>query len=394
MTYARHTAPESPKGRDSTVKTSPHSHGRPGENVYPTTTDFSPDDGHPGVELGALVRMHRRRLGLSQEALAERGNLSVRTITDLERGRVRRPHRYTVAVLADSFALHGPDRAAFEDAARLGYAAPVAPRSGGRLGSGRERHADPLPRELPRAPVPFVGREDEMTELSRLESCTPPGGAGPVSVITGLPGVGKTALAIRFAHDVSRRYDEGQFYINLHGSDPSRPPLTAGEVLGRLLRATGFGDEIPGELDERAALFRSATAGRRIFVLLDDAMTADQVRPALTAGDSCLTLVTSRSPLDCLVALEGVHRMALEPLDEDAAVALLAGMLGATCPVSGSEALADLARRCGRLPLALRLTAVRLTGQARGELTAPTAGGDGSARQEMRPPAGSLRGRL
>jgi tetratricopeptide (TPR) repeat protein len=177
-----------------------------------------------------------------------------------------------------------------------------------------------------------------------------------VAVIAGLPGVGKTALAIRWAHQVGDRFPDGQVFLNLRGYDPDRP-LTATEALARLLDALGFREsEIPPDLEQRAARYRTEIAGRRILLVLDNAASAQQVRPLLPGSPTCAAVVTSRDGLAGLVARDGAHRLDLGPLPDDDARALLRRLIGHRADAE-PDALATLANQCGRLPLALRLAA-------------------------------------
>jgi DNA-binding SARP family transcriptional activator len=197
-------------------------------------------------------------------------------------------------------------------------------------------------RELP-ADVALVGRTREQAALRR---------AAPVTLVTGMAGVGKTALAVHVAHRIAAEHADGQFFVDLHGSDRGGP-LRPADVLDRLLRRLGVATaDVPPGLDDRAALWRSETAGRRILLVLDDASDADQVRPLLPAAPTCRTLITTRHrgwhPA-------GAGRVTLEPLDNAAAAALFAGAAGT--PGAGGY---EVVRHCGGLPAALLDAAARL----------------------------------
>ena len=177
-----------------------------------------------------------------------------------------------------------------------------------------------------------------------------------ISVIAGTAGAGKTALAVQWAHQVARRFPDGQLYANLRGYDPGQP-VTAGAALGQFLRALGIpGPDLPADDEERAACYRSLLAGRRMLIVLDNAAGADQVRPLLPGTPGSVALVTSRDTLAGLVARNGARRLDLDVLPVPDAVSLLQALIGARVGAE-PEAAAALAARCGRLPLALRVAA-------------------------------------
>jgi DNA-binding SARP family transcriptional activator/Flp pilus assembly protein TadD len=214
------------------------------------------------------------------------------------------------------------------------------------------------PRELPAPAAHFVGRADELATLARLLDRSGDQGPGMivVSAIGGTAGVGKTALAVHWAHQVAARFPDGQLYVNLRGYDPGQP-VTAGEALAGFLRSLGLaGRDIPAEEAERAARYRSLLAGRRMLVVLDNAGSVEQVRPLLPGGPACAVVVTSRDSLAGLVAREGVYRVDLDLLPLRDAVGLLRALIGTRVDAdpASAEALAD---RCCRLPLALRVGA-------------------------------------
>jgi DNA-binding SARP family transcriptional activator len=217
-----------------------------------------------------------------------------------------------------------------------------------------------VPRQLPVDVAGFTGRDRYLAELDLL---LPPGSAegghptaAVISAVSGTAGVGKTALAVHWAHQVGELFPDGQLYVNLRGYDPEGP-VTAGEALGGFLRALGVPDEeVPADPSERAARFRSLLAGRRMLLLLDNASEAEQVRPLLPANPACLTLVTSRSSLSGLVARDGAVRLDLDLLPAAEAADLLRALIG---PRADAEPglLAALAEQCARLPLVLRIAA-------------------------------------
>ena len=246
------------------------------------------------------------------------------------------------------------------------------------------------PRHLPAAVAGFTGRQHELTVLTGLLG----GRAGAVmptmviSAIGGTAGVGKTALAIQWAHQVADQFPDGQLYVNLRGYEPGQP-LAPVDALARFLAALGVpGPQIPAEEAGRAAAYRSVLAGRRVLIVLDNARDSAQVRPLLPGGPDCLVVVTSRDMLAGLVARDGAHRVLLDVLPSGDAVALLQALIGPRADAE-PQAAARLADICCCLPLALRvaaeLTAARpamslaaLTGEldGQGRLDALEAGGD------------------
>ncbi|HLJ98729.1 MAG TPA: BTAD domain-containing putative transcriptional regulator [Streptosporangiaceae bacterium] len=214
------------------------------------------------------------------------------------------------------------------------------------------------PRELPPAAAHFTGRAQELAMLTGLldKSSQDAPGTVVISAIGGTAGVGKTALAVHWAHDVAGRFPDGQLYVNLRGYDPDQP-VSASDALAMFLSSLGVpGQDIPFTEDERAARYRSLLAGQRMLVLLDNARSAEQVRPLLPGSPGCMTLVTSRDSLAGLVARDGACRMDLDLLSPADALWLLRALIGARVDADPAGAAA-LAARCSRLPLALRVAA-------------------------------------
>jgi tetratricopeptide (TPR) repeat protein len=201
----------------------------------------------------------------------------------------------------------------------------------------------------------FTGRVAELEELS--ERAAEGGGhALVICAVGGTAGVGKTALAVRWAHQFAGRFPDGQLYVNLRGYDPEQPVAPA-DALAGLLRTLGVrGAEIPDGTEERARLYRSRLAGQRVLVLLDNARDGEQVRPLLPGDPGCVALVTSRDALAGLVAADGAWRLDLDVLPLADAVRLLRSLIG---PRGDREpaAVAELAALCARLPIALRIAA-------------------------------------
>ncbi|MFH9061676.1 AfsR/SARP family transcriptional regulator [Streptomyces coeruleorubidus] len=221
--------------------------------------------------------------------------------------------------------------------------------------------AQPQPAQLHPAPAHFTGRAAVRDSLRR--TLTTPGAhsATPTSpataVISGMPGVGKSALALHVAHELAERFPDGQLYLDLHGATPGMAPLTPGQALTALLRDLGADPcRIPELPDAASALLRSLLAPTRTLLVLDDAASAAQVRPLLPGGAGCAVIVTSRSPL---TALDGVARFPLGPLSDEESAALLVAASG-RAGLAGSDAARRLVELTGRLPLALRIVAARL----------------------------------
>ena len=208
-----------------------------------------------------------------------------------------------------------------------------------------------VPRELPGTAPHFTGRDGEQRAMTRLLP-----GTGLLYAITGPAGVGKTALALHWAHQVADRFPDGQLYLNLRDYAADRP-MAAADVLSSLLITLGVAEQdIPAGLTERAAKYRGLLASRKMLVLLDNAVCADQVRPLLPAAPGCVAVVTSRDPLHGLVVRDGARRLELNPLPLPEAIRLLRTLIGSRVD-ENPVASRMLAEQCARLPLALRLAA-------------------------------------
>lgn len=215
------------------------------------------------------------------------------------------------------------------------------------------------PRQLPAIVRPFVGREDRLSRLDELVDQTGAGGA-VIATITGAGGIGKTALAVCWAHRMAGRFPDGQLYLDLRGFDPLGAPMSPGEALRGFLEALGVPpDGVPAGLQAQAALFRSLVSGRRLLLVLDNARDAEQVRPLLPAADGCVVLVTSRDAMTGLVVGCGAHPIGLDSLAVADARLLLEARLGADRLAAEPVAVAELLRPCHGLPLALAVVAAR-----------------------------------
>jgi DNA-binding SARP family transcriptional activator/tetratricopeptide (TPR) repeat protein len=218
--------------------------------------------------------------------------------------------------------------------------------------AARRRARGPQQGMLPPETAEFVGRREELALLA-----AEPAGDPQISLIEGMPGVGKTTLAVRAARMVSGQYPDGIYYLNLHSNDPQYPSLDPAEALRQLLTMLNVpAAQIPAALSERAALWNAQLSRRRAVVILDDAAGHDQVRPLLPATGCSLVLITARSNL---AGLEAARVVTLDVMAPDEAAALFTRIAG---PVGGRDAeeIAAAVRLCGRLPLAIQLAAGRL----------------------------------
>jgi tetratricopeptide (TPR) repeat protein len=242
--------------------------------------------------------------------------------------------------------------------------------SGGVHFHGSSSERAPVPRQLPGDVRGFVNRLADINRLdSLLVSADGDSLVASVCVIAGTAGVGKTSLAVHWAHTLRHRFPDGQLYINLRGYDTGAP-VTASQALERFLSALGVApNAVPTDLEARSDLYRSLLAERRILVVLDNAAMVGQLRPLLPGVDGCLTLVTSRSRLSGLVARDGAVRVTLDVFPEPESVQLLQLATAGYRVGDENEDFAELARLCARLPLALRIAAERAAARPRMPLT-------------------------
>jgi DNA-binding SARP family transcriptional activator len=216
--------------------------------------------------------------------------------------------------------------------------------------------------QLPMNLASFTGRREDLEALDALlpASATGDGLTVVISAISGRPGVGKTSLAVHWAHRVRDRFPDGQLYVNLRGYDNS-PAAEPAQALAQCLRALGVPPaHLPQDEEELAGLYRSTLAGKRVLILLDNAATAEQVRPLLPGSAGSLVVVTSRDDLRGLVALHDARRLVLDVLTPSEAHTLLVRILGEDRVAGEPDAAAELAKLCGYLPLALRIAAANL----------------------------------
>jgi tetratricopeptide (TPR) repeat protein/transcriptional regulator with XRE-family HTH domain len=295
---------------------------------------------------GAALRKLRLGVPLTQEELARAAKLSVRAVSDLERGAATTPHRDTVRLLADALRLLGPERAEFELAARGPADSDRSPAPGVAAAT----------RTLPRDVVAFTGRQRELREL--IESAQTGGGPVGVYAIGGMAGVGKTAFAVHVAHQLAGRFPAGQIFLPLHGHTSGQRPVDPGDALASLLLTIGVpAGQVPPGLQARIALWRDQLASRRLLLVLDDAVSSDQVVPLLPGAGGSLILVTSRRHL---TALEGATAISLDILAPDEAAALLVRLAARPGLRPEDAAVGQIARLCGYLPLAVGMVARQL----------------------------------
>ena len=319
------------------------------------------------------LAQRRRVMGLSQEALAGVLDVERSTVVRWESGETE-PLPWIRPKLAQ--ALHvsadrlgellgvepGPEpMAAWEGTPRpAAEAEPPLARAGAFEGS--------LPVcQLPPTVADFTGRQAQIAELADLLGSQDGDRLGvPIAVIAGLPGAGKTALALHIAHKLRAAFPDGQLWAPLEGA--SGHPRDPGEILGELIRALGVpGSAVPASTAERASLYRSRLAGRRFLVLADDAATAAQVQPLLPGTGQSAVLVTSRSEL---VGPPGSRLLPLDPLTRAEAVQLLARIVGERRVAAEPGAADELAAACGQLPLAVRIAGARLAARTSWQLSA------------------------
>ena len=301
------------------------------------------------MAFGQLLRQRRSDAELTQEELARTTGLSARAISDLERGVNHAPRASTIRLLADALGLAGPARAEF--AAIAQGRAPMAGPSAGGVASAT--------RALPRDVASFTGRQAKLQELaSAVPGGSSQNGTVSVQVIGGMAGVGKTAFAVHAAHWLALRFPDGQIFLPLHGHTPGQRPVAPADALVSLLQTAGLAaQQIPAGLAARTALWRDRVSGKRLLLVLDDASDSQQVRPLLPAASGSLVLITSRRHL---TALEDARAVSLDTLPAGEAATLLARLAGRPGLEPEDPAVAQIARLCGHLPLAIGMLARQL----------------------------------
>jgi len=324
-----------------------------------------------GVTKRDRLAQRRKALGLTQEALAGLLGVERSTVVRWERGetepapwiqpRLAKALRVSADRLQELLVSDGGSRPALSHGAAE------------------------VPRQLPATVADFTGRNAEIETLTRMLDDAGAGtpGAVVISAIGGTAGVGKTALALYWAHRVATRFSDGQLYVNLRGFDPSGAPATSAEAVRGFLEAFGVPPErIPPGLDAQAASYRSLLADKKMLIVLDNARDEQQVRPLLPASPASLVLVTSRNQLTGLAAADGARLLTLDVLTKDEAVQLLTVRIGHDKAAAEPSAVAAIADLCARLPLALAIAAARAATQPGFPMTALAA--------ELRDAAGRL----
>jgi DNA-binding SARP family transcriptional activator/tetratricopeptide (TPR) repeat protein len=263
-------------------------------------------------------------------------------------------------VLADELGIDpGPDLQALQTSILAGDAAPVPRRPAPASAMNAEPQPSPVPQQLPAAVRYFTGRDQELKALSELlDEAGPSGGPVVITAIGGTAGIGKTALAVHWAHQVTDRFPDGQLYVNLRGFTPTGTPTTPHEAIRGFLDALGIPPQrIPATLEAQTALYRSLLAGKQMLVILDNARDADQVRPLLPGMPGCMAVATSRNQLTGLVAAEAAHPITLDLLTTAEARDLLTQRLGADRVGAEPGPVDAIITHCARLPLALAIAA-------------------------------------
>jgi tetratricopeptide (TPR) repeat protein/transcriptional regulator with XRE-family HTH domain len=300
----------------------------------------------PPVTFAGVLRRLRTGVQLTQEELARVAGLSVRAVSDLERGVATTPHRDTVRLLADALRLIGPVRAEFEAAAR-GPAGPAETAAGGVAAATRT---------LPRDVASFTGRHEELREL--VDAAAGADRVVSIYAIGGMAGVGKTAFAVHAAHRLAERFPAGQIFLPLHGHTPGQQPVDPGDALASLLLTIGVpAGQIPQGVEARTALWRDQLVSLRLLLVLDDAVGSEQVQPLLPGAGGSLVLVTSRRHL---TALEDATAISLDTLAPGEAAALLVRLAARPGLSPDDAAVGEIIRLCGYLPLAIGMLARQL----------------------------------
>ena len=318
--------------------------------------------GHPARErLVGLLMLALYRGGRAADALDRYARLRVRLTDELGVDPGPRLQRLHTAILRRD--------AALEDAGPLPRPGPPP------VPAARTGPPPAAPSQLPPPIGHFAGRA---AELASLDGWLGPD-AEPIVVVSGPAGVGKSALAVHWAHRARDRFPDGQLYLDLHGHDPDAA-LTPGQVLTHVLRALGVpADRVPHGLAGQTGLYRSVLRGRRMLVLLDDGGTADHVLPLVPGGPGSVLVVTSRQQLTALSVHHAVRAVPLDVFSPAEGLALLGRVLGADRVRAAGGDAARLVELCGRMPLALRIAAAKLAARPRqdlAELVAELAGAD------------------
>ncbi|MEU7889082.1 helix-turn-helix domain-containing protein [Microbispora bryophytorum] len=308
------------------------------------------------ASFGVALRNLRRERGLSLASLSALTHYSKGYLSRIETG--ERPPTPLVARRCDEV---------LRAEGALAGLVPARHRHHGRF---------PRPAQLPAAPRAFAGRSAALAEIEDAQL------GHQVVIVSGPAGVGKTATALHWSHRAARRFPDGCLFVDLRGFDPTGTPAEPADVLARFLRDLGCSPaSIPAGLEPRSVLLRTLLDGRRTLIVVDNAATSGQVRPLIPGSAGCRLVVTSRSRLSGLVARDGAARVVLAPLPEHEALDQLGRAIGGRRVVEEPKAAAEIARRCGYLPLALRIAAERA--QARPSLRLTTLAAELAATRGM-----------
>jgi tetratricopeptide (TPR) repeat protein/transcriptional regulator with XRE-family HTH domain len=316
------------------------------------------DPAAPGAARRERLAQRRKALGLTQEALASLLDVERSTVVRWERGETE-PLLWIRPKLARALRV-SPDRlgelldGASSDTGWGPDGTGPAP--------GRDGAVSAVPRQLPATATGFTGRAAELQALTRiLDDGDRTPGTVVISAIGGTAGIGKTALALHWAHQVAGRFGDGQLYVNLRGFDPSGVPASPEEAIRGFLDALGVPPgKIPPQFDAQAGMYRSLVADRKMLIVLDNARDDQQVRPLLPASPGCLVVVTSRSELAGLAATDGARLLSLDVLTRPEAIELLTIRIGADRTRAEPDATAEITGLCACLPLALAVAAARV----------------------------------
>lgn len=308
------------------------------------------DESQATRAFGERLRTLRLARGLSLAELSTRVHYSKGYLSKVENG--DKPPTVQLA--------RGCDQALGADGGLLrlliGTPAPSGPKP---AKPPQRRDTRPRPAQLPAAVADFAGREDEIAQLDAMLAARASGGM-LIAVIEGLGGIGKTTLALHWAHQLRSAFPDGALFADLRGYHPTGKPASPFDVLAGFLRAMGVAPEaVPHDDADRSALFRSVMDGKRMVLMLDDASDVEQVEPLLPGSADCLVVITTRVRLGGLVVRHGARRLGLGGLASAEAAALLGGIVGAARVAAEPDAVTELVDRCARLPLALRIVADR-----------------------------------
>jgi tetratricopeptide (TPR) repeat protein/transcriptional regulator with XRE-family HTH domain len=311
----------------------------------------------PGLSFAGLLRQLRTEARLTQEELAEAAGLSRRSVSDLERGINRTAHKDTAVLLANALHLAESARELFVAAAR--GKTPAADVLEARHAVAPGAFTAAATRALPRDIATFTGRRAELAQLMEtLAGAAAAGGVVSIHAIDGMAGVGKTAFAVHAAHRLAGSFPDGQFYLPLHAHTAGQRPVDPADALASLLLTAGVAAQlIPPGLEARAGRWRDFVSGKKILLVLDDAVGHDQVRPLLPGTAGSLVLITSRRRL---TALEDATVVSLDTLPPDEAAALIARLTGRPDLGSGTGPGTKITLLCGYLPLAIAMIAGQL----------------------------------